>query len=190
MSVLNRSSGAGLLIVLGDWPSSTATDSEHARTRTSLFISDPLFNRAKMSTVPTERSTLQGVRRRIERHGLLLEVRLVRHVTRDRRVMAEHHVLYHRLPRFHRLEEPPQVRPGVIVRIALIADAVGERFLARLGIVFGVPLVEVLVAERRREARRVVTRSGVDACLRRKGQAGLAQFEDALRAKETQHFWR
>src|SRR4029453_15418320 len=136
MSVLNRWSGAGLLIELGVCPWSKATESEHARTTTGLLMSDPLFNRAKVPLFAIERSTLHGIRRRIERHGLLLEIRLVRHMTGDRRVMTEYDVLYHRLPRFHRLEELPQVRPRVIVRIPLIADPRAERFPARLGTVF------------------------------------------------------
>jgi hypothetical protein len=43
-------------------------------------------------------------------------------VTRERRVVAEHRVLDDGFPRAHRLEEIPQVRPGVVVAEAMVEN--------------------------------------------------------------------
>ena len=89
--------------------------------------------------MPARPSTLQRLRRGIERYRLPLEVQLIGHVAGDRRVMAEDGVLDHRLPRLHGLEELPQVRPGVVVRVGPIAHTVVQRFLAGPGIVLAMP---------------------------------------------------
>ena len=60
------------------------------------------------------RRSLDRLRRLVPRHRAAPKVRLVRHVAGQRRMMAEHHVLDHRLPGPHRLEEIPQMHPGTI----------------------------------------------------------------------------
>src|SRR6266550_9148604 len=57
---------------------------------------------------------LDRPRRLVPRNRGPPKIRLVGHVTGERRMMAEHHVLHHRLPGPHGLEEIPQMHPGTI----------------------------------------------------------------------------
>src|SRR2546430_4849058 len=57
---------------------------------------------------------LDRLRRLVPRNRGPPEVRLVGHVTGEYGVVAEHHVLHHRLPGPHGLEEIPQMHPGTI----------------------------------------------------------------------------
>lgn len=53
---------------------------------------------------------LDRLRLRIPGDRALVEIRLIRHVAGQRRVMAKHRVLHYRLSRAHCLEKVPQVR--------------------------------------------------------------------------------
>ena len=75
-----------------------------------------------------------------------LEIRLVRHVARQRGIVTEHDVLDDRLTRANRLEEVPEVRAYVVVIGAAEGDRLRHRHLADLGIVLLVPLLEVCVS--------------------------------------------
>src|SRR5207237_10335773 len=89
-------------------------------------------------------------------HGTSLEVRVIGHVARQRRVMPEHDVLDYRPSVAHRLEEIPQVRPNVIVVRSAEGDRLGHRDLADLRVVLLMPLLEVRVSLGAREAGRVL----------------------------------
>src|SRR6266516_5906739 len=114
---------------------------------------------------------LDRLRRLVPRHRGPPEIRLVGHVTGERGVVAEHHVLDHRLPGAHRLEKVPEVRPGEVT------VGTGERHRlsegnrrARFGIVFPVPLLLVRLAQGARVAPRVIARLRILPLLRREGQ--------------------
>src|SRR4029077_4240161 len=64
--------------------------------------------------VPDRSGLPDRLRRLVPGHRAPPEVGLVRHMAGQRRMMAEHHVLYHRLPGPHCLEEIPQMHPGTI----------------------------------------------------------------------------
>src|SRR5688572_15435581 len=113
-------------------------------------------------------------------HGAFPEVRIVRHVTRERRVMPEHGVLDDRLPRAHRIEEIPQVRPDVVVARSAERDRLPHRRLTRLGVVLLAPLLEVRVAQCPRKAVGVVAGRLVLSALWREGDLRTRDFEDAL----------
>ncbi len=80
-------------------------------------------------------------------HRAFSEIRFVGQVASERGVVAEDDVLHHRLPRAHRLEEIPEMRLQIVVVVAVEGDGLRCRFLARLGIVFLVPLFEVRFAQ-------------------------------------------
>src|SRR5438093_6646155 len=101
-------------------------------------------------------NSLRGL---VPRHDGLAEVRLVRHVARQRGVVTEHDVLRHRFPRAHCLEERPQVRPDVVE--VGPAESYGLRHwrLAQLRIVLLVPFREVRLPQRPGIAAGVIARS-------------------------------
>src|SRR5205823_15125809 len=108
---------------------------------------------ARTGRAVPDRPSLDRLRRLVPRDCRPPEVRLVGHVTGERGVVAEHHILDHRLPGAHRLEEVPQVRPcevtvGTRERYRLRE---GDRH-ARFGIVLPVPLLLVCVAQGARVA--------------------------------------
>src|SRR2546422_2941515 len=90
-------------------------------------------------------------------YGALPEVRLVRHVAGQRRVVTEHRILDHRLPSAHRLKECPQMRPGVVeVGPAEYHRLEHRQLFPQLRIVFPVPFLEVRVSHRAGEAAGIV----------------------------------
>src|SRR5438477_10684840 len=112
-------------------------------------------------------SLLDRLRRLVPRARGPPEIRLVRHVTGERGVVAEDDILDHRLPGSHRLEEVPQVRP----REVTVGTRERHRFregerLARLGIVLPVPLLLVRLAQGARVAAGVIARRVVLPVLR------------------------
>ena len=117
------------------------------------------------------------------------EVGFIGHVTGQRGVVAEDSVLSERLARFDGTEERPKVRADVVKIVALVDVGFGERFLADLCVVLGVPLLEVGVAERLRVAARVVAGSRIFAGLRIVSEAELGDFENSLGALEAVNLW-
>ena len=98
-------------------------------------------------------------------------------------MVAEHHVLGHRLPRAHRLEERPQVRPHVVEIGPAERNRLPHRhLLAHLRIVLLVPLGEVRLAQRPGVAACVIAGVLILAGLWRESQAGPGHLEQALRA--------
>src|SRR5580692_695971 len=134
-------------------------------------------------------SGLDGFRSRVPRDRPLPEIRLIRHVTGDSGVVAEHRILRHRLARFYRLEEYVQVRTHVIPVVALVHSVFTHGFFAELRIVLGVPLLEVFFPHLRRERKSVVAGIHVDAGLRVVPQVELAGVEQAFRPHEPRCLW-
>src|SRR5262249_38747992 len=70
---------------------------------------------------PRYPSRLYGLRSFVPIHRALAEVRLIRHVARQRSMMSEHYILHHRFARSHRLKELPQVQTQIVVIVAFDA---------------------------------------------------------------------
>src|SRR3989449_11742340 len=101
-------------------------------------------------------------------YGALPEVRLVRHVAGQCRVVTEHRVLDHRLPGAHGLEVRPEVWPDVVeVRSAERNGLAHRRRLTQLRIVLLMPFLEIGFPHRVRVAAGVVAGVVVLAALRR-----------------------
>src|ERR1700733_4291725 len=86
---------------------------------------------------------LNRLRSFIPIHRTLSEIRLVRHVTTERRVVAEYDVLHHRLPGSDSLEKIPEMRLQIVVIIAFETLRFESRFMAELRVMFRMPLLEV-----------------------------------------------
>src|SRR5258706_4437238 len=115
----------------------------------------------------------------------LAVIGLVRHVTAERSVMAKHGILHHRLARADGLEELPQVRPQIVVVIALEGEALGRGLMPGLWIVLGVPLAVIGIAQPAGKGRRIVGGTEVDTRLRHVADAKLSEFDDSLGSPET-----
>src|ERR1700730_2096294 len=131
---------------------------------------------------------LDALRLGVPRHGGFTEVRLVRHVAGQRRMMAENRVLHHRLSRAYRLEVIPQVRFFLIPGNTSIGNALHGSLLARGDIVLSMPFLEIFLAHRAGKARSVIAWAGIHARLRSVGETELGQLQDAFRALETIDF--
>src|SRR5215467_15250022 len=74
------------------------------------------------------------------------EVRFVRHVTSDSRMVAEHRILGYRFARLHRLKECIQVRTHIVPVMSVVRDFFVNRFLAQRRSMLGMPLFNVFLA--------------------------------------------
>src|SRR5438309_7426668 len=128
---------------------------------------------------------LDALARLVKRHRALPKIRLIRHVARQRCMIAEHRILDHRLSRPHRLEEPPQVRLQLIVRNTAIGRSSVQQLLAWWRIMFRVPLLQVLLPHcSRKRLSRVVAGRSVDAWLRNMRDGAFAHLDVPLRPLE------
>src|SRR5207302_2632216 len=126
-------------------------------------------------------STLNGLGGLVPGYGAPPKVRLIRHVTRQRRVVTEHDVLHHRFPGAYGFKERPLVWPDVVEVRPAERDRLRHRYrLAHLGIVLLVPLGEVGLPQRPRVAARVIAGVLVLAGLGREGQGGSRDLQQAL----------
>jgi len=82
--------------------------------------------------VPITASGLYSLRNGIPIHGALPVVRLIRHVTAERRVVTEHNVLHDRFPRPDGMEEIPEMRPQIIISRSPITYALRGRLFSGL----------------------------------------------------------
>ena len=104
-------------------------------------------------------------------------------------MVAKNRILSHR---FARLSPPGRncYRCGRTSSQSLPLDrqCLRQRFLSELRIVFGVPLLDVLVAHLLPETARVIAGCGIDASLRRVAKIEFACIENALRTHEAREF--
>src|SRR5581483_10364545 len=133
---------------------------------------------------------LDGFRRRVPGHRLLSEVRLVRHVACDGRVVPEHRIFRDVLARLHRLEENVQVRTHIVPIVAAVNRVLVLGFFAQGRIMLLMPLFEIGLAQLRWEARSIVTGRGVDAGLIIMLEIELSRIENALRPHESRQLRR
>src|SRR6266404_5359925 len=117
-------------------------------------------------------------------------IRLIRHMTPERGVVAEHRVLQQRLPRAYSFEEVPHMRPQIVVIVSFITDGLGNRLLSWLGVVLRVPLLEVCIFQARGKPVTVVAGGEVNASLRNVSETKFAELKDALRTHEARNLCR
>src|SRR4051812_9743287 len=98
-------------------------------------------------------------------------------MTCERRVVAENYVLHDRLAGTNGLEEVPEVRPQIIVVVALNGDAFGCGLLAGCRVVLLVPFFYVRVPEASRIRSGVVAGRCVHTGLGSVRDAEFAQLE-------------
>src|SRR5438876_184866 len=93
----------------------------------------------------------------VSSHGLLTEIRLVRHVAGERGVMSEHCVFDHGVSGLYRLEEIPEMEMHVVEVGAFEGDRLRHRLLTEFGSVFGTPFLLVGLAHGMWKAACIVT---------------------------------
>src|SRR2546427_437751 len=141
------------------WP--TRVPATRRPTRYASAMSTVAGSSGCSATLP---NSLRGL---VPGYGALPEVRLVRHVAGQRRVVTEHRILDHRLPGAHCLKERPQMWPDVVE----VGPAEGHglehrRRLTRLRIVLLMPFLEIRLPHGTGVAAGVVAGVGILAGLR------------------------
>src|SRR5579864_464763 len=103
----------------------------------------------------------------VPENRLLSEIRFVRHVAGDGSVIAEDCVFHHRLARPYAIEKSLQVRAHVVPVVAVIGGLFMDGFLAQLGIMLGMPLLEIFFAHLCGITVCIVARVRINSGLRR-----------------------
>src|SRR5437879_2144810 len=117
-------------------------------------------------------------------YWLLAEVRFVRHVTGDSRIVSKDRIFGNRFPRSDSLKESLQMRTHVVPIVAAIESVSVNRFLPQRWIVLGVPLFEVFFPQLPRVAGSVITGIGVNSSLRRMAKFKLPGIEEPFRSHD------
>src|ERR1017187_2464302 len=121
---------------------------------------------------------LNSFRSRIPSDWLLTEIRFVRHVTGDGRVVAEHCIFCHRLARLHRLEKDVEVRTHIVPIVSLINDVFMHGLFPKYRVMLRMPLLHIFLPHLCREAEAVVAGIHVHTGLRRVPQIVFAGIEE------------